>query len=262
MDLGLTDKRALVLGASRGLGQGIAEQLAAEGADVALCGRNGNAMRTQATDLESRTGRMARGYQVDLSEAVAVSSLITDVENDFNGIDIVINNGGGPPPGPMAEVDLEIVEKQFRPIVLSQLEIANAFLPGMRERGWGRILVISSSGPVQPISGLGISNTLRSSLIGWAKTLATEVAKDGVTVNAIMPGRIHTDRVDSIDANASRHQGVPIEQIVKASHATIPAGRYGTVDEFSKVAAFLVSDCAGYVTGGSVRVDGGYIRCT
>ena len=262
MDLGLTDKRALVLGASRGLGQGIAERLAAEGANVALCGRNGNAMRTQATDLKNRTGCMARGYQVDLSEADAVSKLIIDVENDFSGIDIVINNGGGPPPGAMAEVDLKIIEKQFRPVVLSQLEISNAFLPGMRERGWGRILVISSSGAVQPISGLGISNTLRSSLIGWAKTLATEVAKDGVTVNAILPGRIHTDRVNSIDANASKQQGVPVEQVVKASHATIPAGRYGTVDEFSKVAAFLVSDCAAYVTGGSVRVDGGYIRST
>ncbi|NKB22591.1 MAG: SDR family oxidoreductase [Alphaproteobacteria bacterium] len=262
MDLGLTDKRALVLGASRGLGQGMAEQLTAEGADVALCGRDGDAMKVQATDLANRTGRTARGYQVDLADATAVSRLISDVSNDFGGIDIVINNGGGPPPGPIAGVDLDVVEKQFRPVVLSQLEIANAFLPGMRERSWGRILIISSSGAVQPIPGLGISNTLRSSLIGWAKTLATEVAKDGVTVNAILPGRIHTDRVDSIDANASKNQGVPVEDIVKASHATIPAGRYGSVDEFSKVATFLVSDCAGYVTGSSVRVDGGYIRST
>lgn len=260
MDLGLTDKRALVLGASRGLGRGIAEQLASEGADIALCGRDGEAMRTQADDLASRSGRTARGYQVDLADPDAVAVLIKDVTNDFGGIDIVINNGGGPPPGPIADVDLGIVEKQFRPVVLSQLEIANAFLPGMRERGWGRILIISSSGAVQPIPGLGISNTLRSSLIGWAKTLSTEVAKDGVTINAILPGRIHTDRVDSIDANASKIQGVPVEEIVKASHATIPAGRYGTVEEFSKVATFLVSDCAGYVTGGTVRVDGGYIR--
>jgi 3-oxoacyl-[acyl-carrier protein] reductase len=260
VDLGINGKRALVLGASRGLGQGIAEQLAAEGADVALCGRDGDAMKIQAADLSERTNRTARGYQVDLADAAAVSTLISDITNDFGGIDIVINNGGGPPPGPIAGVDLDVVEKQFRPVVLSQLEIANAFLPGMRERGWGRILIISSSGAVQPIPGLGISNTLRSSLIGWAKTLSTEVAKDGVTVNAIMPGRIHTDRVDSIDANASKIQGVPVEEIVKASHATIPAGRYGSVDEFSKVAAFLVSDCAGYVTGGSIRVDGGYIR--
>ena len=262
MDLGLTGKRALVLGASRGLGQGIAEQLAAEGADIALCGRDGDAMKAQATDIASRTGRAIRAYQVDLTDATAVATLIADVTSDFGGIDIVINNGGGPPPGPIADVDLDVVEKQFRPMVLSQLEIANAFLPGMRERGWGRILIISSSGAVQPIPGLGISNTLRSSLIGWAKTLATEVAKDGVTVNAIMPGRIHTDRVDSIDANASKNQGVPVAEVIKASHATIPAGRYGSVDEFSKVAAFLVSDCASYVTGGSIRVDGGYIRST
>ena len=260
MDLGLLNKRALVLGASRGLGQGIAEQLAAEGAHVALCGRKGNAMRTQARDLESRTGRMARGYEVDLSEATAVAKLIMEVEKDFSGIDIVINNGGGPPPGAIADADLKIIEKQFRPIVVSQIEIASAFLPGMRERGWGRILIISSSGAIQPIPGLGISNTLRSSLLGWAKTLATEVASDGITVNAIIPGRIHTDRVNSIDVNAAKNQGITVEKIVERSRATIPAGRYGSVAEFSKVAAFLVSDCASYVTGGSVRVDGGYIR--
>ncbi|MBK17620.1 MAG: 3-oxoacyl-ACP reductase [Rhodospirillaceae bacterium] len=260
MDLGLTDKRALILGGSRGLGQGIAEQLAAEGANVALCGRDGAAMQTQAEELANRTSIKAKGYRLDLTEASSVADLITSVTEEFGGIDIVVNNGGGPPPGAIAAANPEVIEQQFRPVVLSQIEIANAFLPGMRERGWGRILIISSSGAAQPIPNLGISNTLRASLIGWAKTLSTEIAKDGVTVNAIMPGRIHTDRVDQIDANASKAQGIPVEDVVKASHATIPAGRYGTVDEFAKVAAFLVSDCAGYVTGGTIRVDGGYIR--
>jgi len=260
VDLGLTGKRALVLGGSRGLGKGIAEQLTAEGADVAICGRDGAAMQAQAADLAAQTGRTVRGYALDLADVSSVATLIESVRNDFNEIDIVINNGGGPPPRKIADVGTEGWEQQFRPMVVSQLEIANAFLAGMRDRGWGRILVISSSGAVQPIPGLGISNTLRGSLIGWAKTLSTEVAADGVTVNAIMPGRIHTDRVDSIDANASKNQGVPVEDIVKASHATIPAGRYGTAEEFSKVACFLVSDCAGYVTGSAIRVDGGYIR--
>ena len=260
MDLGLTGKRALVLGGSRGIGKGIAEQLTAEGADVAICGRDGAAMQTQAADLAARTGRIVRGYGLDLADASSVATLIESVRNDFDEIDIVINNGGGPPPGKISDVETETWEQQFRPMVVSQLEIANAFLPGMRERGWGRILIISSSGAVQPIPGLGISNTLRGSLIGWAKTLSTEVAADGVTVNAIMPGRIHTDRVDQIDAAASKNQGKPVEEIVKASHATIPAGRYGTAEEFSKVACFLVSDCAGYVTGSAIRGDGGYIR--
>ena len=143
---------------------------------------------------------------------------------------------------------------------LSLVDITNAFLPGMRERGWGRVLVTSSSGIVQPIPGLGISNTLRGALLGWAKTLAGEVAADGVTVNTILPGRIHTDRVDQIDAAAAERQGKTVADVVKASLATIPGGRYGTVEEYAAVAAFLVSARASYVTGSVVRVDGGVIR--
>ncbi len=180
--------------------------------------------------------------------------------SDFNGFDIVINNGGGPPPGGVADVATDLWEAQFRPLFLSQVEITNAFLPGMRERGWGRVLVTASSGTVQPIPHLGISNTLRVALTNWAKTLAGEVAADGVTVNSILPGRIHTARVDSIDVNFSKTQNKDIEQIRAESRATIPADRYGTVEEFAKVAVFLVSDCASYVTGTVTRVDGGFIK--
>ena len=155
---------------------------------------------------------------------------------------------------------MEVWEAQYRPLFLSQVAIANAFLPGMRERGWGRVLVTASSGTVQPIPHLGISNSLRVALTNWAKTLAGEVAADGVTVNSILPGRIHTARVDSIDVNASKTQNKDIELIRAESRATIPANRYGTVDEFAKVAVFLVSDCASYVTGTVTRVDGGFIR--
>ncbi|MDA0652419.1 MAG: SDR family oxidoreductase [Proteobacteria bacterium] len=260
MDLGLTNKRALVLGSTRGIGRGIAEVLAREGASVAICGRNAEDARKVAEEISGDTGAIARSYGVDLTDQASVATLIDACKKDFNGFDIVINNGGGPPPGGVADVAMEVWEAQYRPLFLSQVQVTNAFLPGMRERGWGRILVTASSGTVQPIPHLGISNTLRVALTNWAKTLAGEVAADGVTVNSILPGRIHTARVDSIDVNASNTQNKDIEQIRAESRATIPANRYGTVDEFAKVAVFLVSDCASYVTGTVTRVDGGFIK--
>lgn len=256
MDLGLKDKRALVLGSTRGMGRRIAEVLAEEGARVAVCGRKADDAQAVAADI----GAAARAYGVDLADRSSVAALIDCCGSDFGGIDIVVNNGGGPPPGNIAEVSTELWEAQFRPIFLSQVEIAGAFLPGMRERLWGRILVVASSGTVQPIPHLGISNTLRVALTNWAKTLAGEVAADGVTVNTILPGRIQTERVNQIDENAAKTQNKTVEQVRAESRATIPADRYGTVDEFAKVAAFLVSDCASYVTGTVTRVDGGYIR--
>ena len=260
MDLGLKDKRALVLGSTRGIGQGIAGVLAQEGASVAVCGRNVDDARTVAEKISGNTGAATRSYGMDLTDKASVAALIDSSDKDFNGFDIVINNGGGPPPGGVSEVALEIWEAQYRSLFLSQVQIANAFLPGMRARGWGRILVTASSGTVQPIPHLGISNTLRVALTNWAKTLAGEVAADGVTVNSILPGRIHTARVDAIDVNASKTQNKEIEQIRAESRATIPANRYGTVEEFARVAVFLVSDCAGYVTGTVTRVDGGFIK--
>lgn len=255
MDLGLNGKRALVMGSTRGMGRGIAEGLAREGAKVAICGRKLEDASGIAANIPD-----ARAYSLDLADPQSVETLIESIESDFGGLDIVVCNGGGPPPGNIADVAPDVWAAQFQPMFVNQLKIVNAVLPGMRTRGWGRILVISSSGIVQPIPNLGISNAIRASLVGWAKTLSSEVAADGVTVNTIAPGRIHTDRVDQIDANAAKIQGKPVEEIVRASHATIPAGRYGTVDEFADTAVFLLSDNASYITGSVVKVDGGMIR--
>ena len=255
MDLGLKDKRALVMGSTRGMGKGIAERLAQEGATVAVCGRNLADAETVAVDIAG-----ARAYSLDLSDAGSVDALIQSLEADFGGLDIVVCNGGGPPPGNISDVAPEVWTAQFQPMFVNQLKIVNAFLPGMKERRWGRVLVISSSGIVQPIPNLGISNTIRASLVGWAKTLSSEVAAEGVTVNTIAPGRIHTDRVNQIDAAAAKKQNKPVEEIVRASHATIPAGRYGTVAEFADTAVYLLSDNASYITGSVVKVDGGMIR--
>ena len=257
MDLGLQGKRALVLGSTRSIGRGIAEVLAAEGAAVAVCGRDVSVAAATAAEL---AGGTTRGYGVDLLDSGSVAALIDAATADFGGMDIVVNNGGGPPPGGVVDVNPEVWAAQFQSMFLSQVEITSAFLPGMRERKWGRILVTSSSGVVQPIPGLGISNTLRGALMGWAKTLASEVAADGVTVNTILPGRIHTDRVDQIDQAAAKRLSKSVPEVVEASRASIPVGRYGTVAEYADMAVFLLSARAGYVTGSVVRVDGGFIR--
>jgi 3-oxoacyl-[acyl-carrier protein] reductase len=255
LDLGLRGKRALVMGSTRGMGNGIAARLAEEGATVAICGRN----LVDAQDAASRIdGSIA--YALDLSDANSVDALIETVDAEFNGLDIVVCNGGGPPPGNIADVSAETWMTQYQTMFVNQLSVVNAFLPGMRERGWGRILVISSSGIAQPIPNLGISNAIRASQVGWAKTLSSETAADGVTVNTIAPGRIHTDRVDQIDAAGAVKQGKTIDEIVRASHAVIPVGRYGTVAEFADTAVYLLSENASYVTGSVVRVDGGMIR--
>lgn len=255
MDLGLKEKRALVMGSTRGMGRGIAERLSAEGAMVAVCGRNRSDADSVATELDN-----ANAYSLNLSDTGSVAALIDAVQADFGGLDIIVCNGGGPPPGNIADVDADTWAAQFQAMFINQLSIVNAFLPGMRERGWGRVLVISSSGIVQPIQNLGISNAIRASQVGWAKTLSSEVAGDGVTVNTLAPGRIHTDRVDQIDAAAAKKQSKSVEEIARASHATIPMGRYGTVAEFADTAAYLLSANASYITGSVVKVDGGMIR--
>lgn len=260
MDLGLKNKRALVMGSTRGIGRRVAEVLAEEGVDVAVCGRDEKAAKALAVEIAERSGVKAHGYSLDLADTGSVQAFIEASGADFGGFEIVLANGGGPPPGGVSGVPTEVWEAQFRPMFLSQLEIVNAFLPGMRERGWGRVLVTSSSGAVQPIPHLGISNTLRASLLLWAKTLAGEVAADGVTVNTVLPGRIHTDRVDQIDAAAAKNLSKDIEQVRAESRASIPMGRYGTVDEYAQVVAFLAGQGAAYVTGSVMRVDGGFIK--
>ena len=260
MDLGLKEKRALVLGGTRGIGRGIANALAAEGASVAVSGRQGETAEAVAREIAERHGVIAHGYPADLADSAAVAAMCDNVADALGGIDCLLLNSGGPPPGPLADTTTETWTAQFRAMVLSLFDVANAFLPGMRDRGWGRILVSSSSGNVQPIPNLGISNVLRSGVATWVKTLSNELGRDGITVNQIQPGRIHTDRVDQLDRVASERLNKSIEDVAAASRATIPLGRYGTVEEFAAAATFLMSEPAGYITGTTLRVDGGLIR--
>lgn len=260
MDLGLRGKRALVLASSQGLGLGIATALCAEGADVMLCGRSADKLGKAAASLSAGEGGNASYVVADLSAADAADTIVAAATDQLGGVDILVNNTGGPPPGPVAKADADAWRTHFDTMVVRVIEIANRCADGMRDRGWGRILTVTSSGIVQPIPNLSMSNVVRSALVGWNKSLSNELASSGITVNILAPGRIHTDRVDQLDAAAAERQGKSLEEVRTASRATIPAGRYGRVEEFAAVAAFLCSEPASYMTGGIVRCDGGLIR--
>ena len=258
MDLGLDGKRALVLSSSRGLGLGVAEALAAEGASVMMTARSGDKLRAAAEAINARGAGRAQTFVGEL--APNVEAIHRAAQEALGGVDILVANTGGPPARTALTVAPEEWTPQFEAMVVPIIRLAGLVLPGMRERGWGRILTIASSGVVQPIPNLVISNALRSSLVGWSKTLANETAQDGITVNMVLPGRIRTDRLGELDAANAKAQGKSLEAIAEAAKATIPAGRYGSVEEFADVVCFLASERASYVTGSLVRVDGGAVR--
>ncbi|OCW56424.1 SDR family oxidoreductase [Hoeflea olei] len=260
MDFGLTGKRALVLASSRGLGLGVAEAIAAEGADVMITGRSGEHLQAAADAITARGAGKAHALALDLSDKATPARLEEAVEKSFGGLDILVNNTGGPPPGAMSEADLSVVHRQFEIMVLSVMDVTQRLLPGMRAQGWGRVLTIASSGVIQPIPNLGLSNALRASLVGWSKSMANETAGDGVTFNMLLPGRIETDRLKELDAANAKRSGKDLDQVAEAARAQIPVGRYGQVEEFAAVAAFLVSARASYINGSMIRCDGGAIK--
>ncbi|SFB16803.1 3-oxoacyl-[acyl-carrier protein] reductase [Poseidonocella pacifica] len=260
MDLGLKDRRALVLASSRGLGRGIAEALAAEGARVMLTGRDEAALKDTAAQINARGAGQADWVTVDLAGPDFAAKLADHARAQMGGVDILVNNTGGPKPGAARDIDVAVLMAQAQAMVASVIDLTGRLIPDMCAQGWGRVLTVASSGIEQPIPNLALSNTLRGALAGWNKTLASEVAGDGVTCNMLLPGRVQTNRVDQLDSAAAEKQGKPLDDVRAASRRSIPAKRYGKIEEFGAVGAFLCSDPAGYVTGSMVRCDGGMIR--
>jgi 3-oxoacyl-[acyl-carrier protein] reductase len=256
MDFGLKGKTALVLGGGGGLGRAIAKSFAAEGAKVAVAGVGSTSIDATLAELRS-IGGSSLSLIWDLADLSVIDTNIAKIESELGPVDILINNTGGPPPSTAAGQDPALWSKQFQAMVLSVIAITDRVLPGMKARGWGRILTSTSSGIIAPIPNLAISNALRMSLVGWSKTLAREVAKDGITANIIMPGRIATARVAMLDDARAKREGRSVEQVAAESAATIPVGRYGKPEEYADVVAFLASTRAAYITGSVIRVDGG-----
>ncbi|MDV3129567.1 SDR family oxidoreductase [Mycobacterium sp. 21AC1] len=254
MDLQIKDRVALVLASTGGLGAATARALAAEGAHVVITGRSVERAERLASSLPS-----AIAVSVDLTEPGAVERLLTSTREAYGNPDIVVLNGPGPKPGAAVDLDAEDVDIIGDLLLKAHVALVKRALPHMRAQGWGRILAIGSSGVQAPIPMLAASNVGRAALAAYLKTLASEVAADGVTVNLQLPGRIATDRVAALDEAAARRQGSSPEEVRAASQARIPAGRYGTPDEFGALAAFLCSSAASYITGSAVRCDGGLL---
>jgi 3-oxoacyl-[acyl-carrier protein] reductase len=264
MDFGLKNRRALVMGGTKGLGRSIADALAEEGAAVTISGRDHGRLDEAAAALRKTGAASATGVVADVASSEAMDRLAEAAVAAMGGVDILVLNHGGPPQCTASEMTEAQLLEWFQHIVVSPIRIASKLLPPMRARGWGRIIVVGSTGMQQPIPNLALSNTLRASIWAWLKTMSGEVAKDGVTMNVLAPGTILTDRTNEAAAATARRRNIGFEEALaerlSEAAAQIPAGRVGMPDEYRPMGAFLASDKAGYITGSMIRVDGGRIR--
>jgi 3-oxoacyl-[acyl-carrier protein] reductase len=248
MELGLDGRVALVMGASRGIGLGIAEALAREGARVAIASRNRERIEEAAAGIDGD----AFPFVADATDLDRLAELVGEVAAEVGALEILVTNSGGPPLGGALDHGLEEWERAYRSLVLAPRVLVGAVVPGMRERGWGRIVNVGSSSVREPIAGLNLSNAHRMAAVGFLKTLATEVAGDGITVNTVATGRFATERLAS---NAGS-----MEEAEAAARDQVPAGRLGRSDEYGDLVAFLCSERAAYLTGAVIPLDGGMLR--
>ncbi len=260
MDLGLKGKIAMVSGASRGLGFAVAEALAGEGATVSISSSSQDAIDDAAKRLSS-TGVQVMGSVVDVRNAAHIESWARQTIDKFGGVDLLFANAGGPPAGSALSFDDAAWQNSIDLLLFSAIRMIRAVVPSMQKRGGGSILVTTSSSVKEPIPNLALSTVIRAGVSALAKTLSLELAGDKIRVNQIIPGRIDTVRVRHLDEINARKQGISIEQSKAKSVAAIPMGRYGEPPEYGRVAAFVLSNAASYMTGATVQVDGGAIKC-
>jgi len=260
MNLELRGKTALVLASSQGLGWAIATELATEGANVVISSRDEGALAATAAEIREATGAEVAHFPADVTKDEDIRELVTLTAERFGGVDALVTNTGGPPAGTFEDFGDEEWTSAFELTLLNVVRAVRAVLPGMRERGGGRIVNVASSSIKQPIKGLTLSNTFRAGIAGLAKSLSAELAPDGILVNTLGPGRISTDRSAGMDASQAEARDVSVEEVRGEMAARIPLGRYGTPEELAKVAAFLASPANSYVTGQAILVDGGMVR--
>jgi 3-oxoacyl-[acyl-carrier protein] reductase len=261
MDLNLEGRVGLVNAASRGLGRGIAEALAAEGARLVISSRSQQDIDRTAAEITDVSGGEIVPVVADVSRPEAAELLVGAAVARFGRLDILVNNGGGPPGGTFGDFDDAAWQKAFELLLLSVVRMVRASLPHLRASGHGRIVNVASTSVRQPIQGLVLSNSLRAGVAALAKTLSDELAPDRVTVNTVLPGRILTDRLRELYGGQARELGVPVDDVVKVEGAkAIPLGRVGEPSDMGSLVAFLCSDAAAYITGQVIAVDGGLVR--
>lgn len=259
MKLGLEGKRAIVTAASGGLGFATAAELAKEGAQVAICSRDIE-RADEAVERISAVGGQARAYQADVSKDDDLKTLFEQASSDLGGLDILVSNAGGPPPGTFEAVSEDHWDTAYALTLQSVVRSVRYALPHFRNAGGGRVLTIVSSSVRQPLPNLLLSNVFRPAVQGLSKTLSIELAEDNVQVNCLAPGRIETGRVNQLDQALADRLGSTFDEVREKSLQAIPMGRLGQPEEFGRVAAFLCSEAAIYITGSTIIVDGGSVR--
>jgi 3-oxoacyl-[acyl-carrier protein] reductase len=254
VNLGIEGRVALVTGASAGIGEAVALALAAEGAKLALAARRVDRLDAVAKRAIELGATDARGFEADLADSASVERMLANVRAAFGEIEILVLNGGGPKPGRFADVALLDWDAAYRVVLRGTIEMVQSVLPAMRAKKWGRIVALTSTSVKQPIANIVLSNAFRTALVSALKTVSSEVAADGVTVNCIATGRVATERL---------HQLYGSDEEMRAAAATeVPIGRVATPQEFAPLVAFLCGDPSSYVTGQTIAVDGGLIRGT
>jgi 3-oxoacyl-[acyl-carrier protein] reductase len=260
MDFGLNGRVALVAAASRGIGLAAARELAREGARVFLCSRDESRATEAARKITEETGTECVGVAADVTSDEDAARFVREAQARAGRVDICVTNAGGSPAGTFATTELDAYRQAFELNALSAIRLARLVVPAMREQRWGRVINITSITVKQPIDGLLLSNTVRAGLTGWAKTLSTEVAADGVTVNNVAPGWTLTEHQDELAGIRGRAAGLTKEEMVAQWAAQIPMRRLARAEEIAAAIAFLASERASYVTGVTLQVDGGWVR--
>lgn len=260
MDLGLKGKVALVAAASKGLGKAVAWELAHEGCRVAICARGEAELRATANQIAGATSAEVLPVPCDVTQPAEIEHLVRAVVGRWRRVEVLVNNAGGPPTGPFEGFDDAAWQAALELNLLSAMRLCRAVLPGMRERGWGRIVNITSVMVKQPGPGFALSTAARAGLVGLAKTLAADYAPYGITVNNVCPGYTLTDRVRQLAQVRAEREGKTEAEILAGFEAQIPAGRLGQPEELAALVAFLASERAAYITGTTIQVDGGYTK--
>ena len=258
MDLGIAGKKALVCASSKGLGKGCALALAEAGVDLVLNARGSKALNETAEAIRSRFNVRVEAVLADITTPEGQEEVLTRA----GAVDILVNNAGGPPPGMWSDWGRDDFMAALNANMLTPIALMSRLLPTMIEKGWGRVVNITSQSVKAPIAVLGLSNSARAGLTGYVAGTARQVAPFGVTINNLLPGVHDTDRIMSIDTQVSQSQGIPLEQVAKERSASIPAGRYGTIEEFGATCAFICSQHASFMVGQNILLDGGSVNAT